>query len=67
MSFQPLSDQCDSESFLEGTFVDVRAWFNLTSYHAPPPPPPLPPGHTQRTVRKCVPEKVVHKKDIYNE
>ena len=62
MSFQPLSDQCDSESFLEGTFVDVRAWFNLTSYHAPPPP-----GHTPRTVRTCVPEKVVHKKDIYSE
>ena len=38
MSFQPLSDQCDCESFLEGNFVDVYAWFNLTSYHAPPPP-----------------------------
>ena len=35
MSFQPLSDQCDCESFLEGNFDDVYAWFNLTSYHAP--------------------------------
>ena len=42
MSFQPLSDQYDCESFLEGNFVDVYAWFNLTSYH--PPPQGIPPG-----------------------